>query len=135
MEHEGCYGCGCLARRLADAQATVEALQRERDEAYRQGFADALEKVAREFQDKGFCSTDDIGVVEVQAFLDTRHVHYEECHGVNPLQSELDALKALVRAAVERWRAQTNVKEGISFRMAMKELEATLDATTLEEAT
>ena len=27
MEHEGCYGCGCLARRLSDAQATVEALQ------------------------------------------------------------------------------------------------------------
>ena len=27
MEHEGCYGCGCLARRLADAQATVMAQQ------------------------------------------------------------------------------------------------------------
>jgi hypothetical protein len=31
MEHEGCYGCGCLARRLADVQATVEALQQDRD--------------------------------------------------------------------------------------------------------
>ena len=87
-----------LAQRYRQLERQVEALQRERDEAYRQGFADALEKVAREFQDKGFCSTDDIGVVEVQAFLDTRHVHYEECHGVNPLQSELDALQALVRA-------------------------------------
>ena len=46
------------------------------------------------------------------------------------LQTELTQLQALVRAAVERWRAQTNVKEGISFRMAMKALEATLDATT-----
>jgi predicted nucleic acid-binding Zn-ribbon protein len=37
MEHEGCYGCGCLARRLADVQATVEALQaqlREGEAAY-----------------------------------------------------------------------------------------------------
>jgi multidrug resistance efflux pump len=46
------------------------------------------------------------------------------------LREQLTQLQALVRAAVERWRAQTNVEEGISFRMAMKELEATLDAMT-----
>lgn len=49
---------------------------------------------------------------------------------VEALQRENAQLKALVRTAVERWRAQTNVKEGISFRMAMKALEATLGATT-----
>lgn len=38
------------------------------------------------------------------------------------------ALLGLVRTACERWRAQTNAQEGISFRMAMKELEASLPA-------
>ena len=35
-------------------------------------------------------------------------------------------LRGLVRTACERWRAQTNAQEGISFRMSMKELDATL---------
>lgn len=51
------------------------------------------------------------------------------------LMSRYDSLQAdharvlgLVRTACERWRAQTNAQEGISFRMAMKELEASLPA-------
>lgn len=35
-------------------------------------------------------------------------------------------LRGLVETACQRWRAQTNAQEGISFRMAMKDLEAAL---------
>jgi hypothetical protein len=92
-------------------------------------------------------------VVEVQAFLDTRHVHYEECHGVNPLQSELDALKATMRALPSgssmmrtdfvngKWRVWDDLGEATllgefknsdhaqAYR-AMVKHRATLDATT-----
>lgn len=44
------------------------------------------------------------------------------------LQADHAHLLGLVRTACERWRAQTNAEEGISFRMAMKELEASLPA-------
>ena len=42
------------------------------------------------------------------------------------LRDERDRLRTRALTAVERWRAQTNVKEGIAFRMAMKALEAAL---------
>jgi hypothetical protein len=48
-------------------------------EKFRKGFCAALEKVAAEFHDKEFRYGETIGADEVQAFLDTRHVHYEEC--------------------------------------------------------
>lgn len=44
------------------------------------------------------------------------------------LQADHARVLGLVRTACERWRAQTNAQEGISFRMAMKELEASLPA-------
>lgn len=45
----------------------------------RETWVKALQKVAQDFHDKAFLSTEMIGVVEVQAFLDSRHVHYPEC--------------------------------------------------------
>jgi hypothetical protein len=42
------------------------------------GFRAALEKVAQDWADKGFRSHDEVQSIEVQAFLDSRHVHYPE---------------------------------------------------------
>ena len=89
----GTVGISCSCR---VGQQQVEALQRERVKAlkadpYKQGFADALEKVASDWASKEFRGHDEIQGAEVQAFLDTRHVHYEECRGVKPLQTALDA--------------------------------------------
>lgn len=122
-----------------DAQATVEALQRERDE---------WERKCREL-----CQAHGVLLIEhydVKKALDAERGKVENLeHKIqargglaliddarakaglyDQLETHLEQLQALVRAAVERWRAQTNVKEGISFRMAMKALEATLNATT-----
>ena len=46
------------------------------------------------------------------------------------LREQNRVLRQFASTAVERWRAQTNVKEGISFRMAMKALESALTATS-----
>jgi predicted RNA-binding Zn-ribbon protein involved in translation (DUF1610 family) len=48
-------------------------------DAERRGFLAALEKVANEWHGKEFRYGEQIGCDEVQAFLDTRHVHYPEC--------------------------------------------------------
>ena len=60
-------------------------------------------------------------------------------YGVGPdqptyaqLREQNRVLRQFASTAVERWRAQTNVKEGISFRMAMKALESALTATSQE---
>ena len=86
-----------------DAQATIAALQARVQELeadpYKQGFADALEKVASDWASKEFRGHDEIQSCEVQAFLDTRHVHYEECRGVKPLQSQLTQRTAELEAA------------------------------------
>ena len=66
-----------------------------------------------------------------------RHLHAESCvlsregeeapkSELQALRDERDRLRTRALTAVERWRAQTNVKEGIAFRMAMKALEAAL---------
>ena len=49
---------------------------------------------------------------------------------VDTLREQNRVLRQFASTAVERWRAQTNVKEGISFRMAMKALESALTATS-----
>jgi hypothetical protein len=51
--------------------------QFERD-AERRGFCAALEKVANDWRERGFRTHDEIQSIEVQAFLDSRHVHYPE---------------------------------------------------------
>jgi len=89
--------------KAADAQATIAALQARVQELesdpYKQGFADALEKVASDWASKEFRGHDEVQGVEVQAFLDTRHVHYEECRGVKPLQSQLTQHTSELEAA------------------------------------
>ena len=66
-----------------------------------------------------------------------RHMHAESCalsregeeapkSELQALREERDRLRTRALTAVERWRAQTNVKEGIAFRMAMKALETAL---------
>lgn len=60
---------------------------------YKQGFIDALEKVAQDFANKGLRSQDEMSACEIQAFLDTRHVHYEECRGAKPLQQTVERLE------------------------------------------
>lgn len=81
--------------RVNERYATIAALQ---VDPYKQGFIDALEKVASDWASKEFRGHDEIQSVEVQAFLDTRHVHYEECRGMKPLQSQLTRLRDLVGA-------------------------------------
>ena len=54
---------------------------------YQQGFKDALTKVANEWASKSFRGHDEIQSCEVQAFLDTRHVHYEECRKQPPTRT------------------------------------------------
>jgi hypothetical protein len=47
----------------------------------------------------------------------------------------LAALQQLVEGAVQRWQAQTNAQEGVSFELAMKDLEAaTLTAQDAKDA-
>ena len=53
-------------------------------------------------------------------------------HENKQLREQNRVLRQFASTAVERWRAQTNVKEGISFRMAMKALESALTATSQE---
>lgn len=54
----------------------------------------------------------------------------EQQSELTQLREQSRVLRHLASTAVELWRAQTNVKEGISFRMAMKALEAALTATS-----
>ena len=51
-------------------------------------------------------------------------------HENKQLREQNRVLRQFASTAVERWRAQTNVKEGISLRMAMKALESALTATS-----
>ena len=52
-----------------------------RDEEYRKAYVDALTKVAMDWQEKvkDWGHNSDVVIIEVQAFLDSRHVHYPEC--------------------------------------------------------
>lgn len=129
---------------LADAQATIAALQAqvkelERD-PYKQGFIDALEKVASDWASKEFRGHDEIQSCEVQAFLDTRHVHYEECRGVKPLQSQLTQRTAELEAATrERDEAAKDRDDWITSWRALQRhnerIEAELERVRGELAT
>ena len=81
---------------VAALQARVKELE---SDPYKQGFIDALGKVGSDWASKEFRGHDEIQSCEVQAFLDTRHVHYEECRGVKPLQSQLTQRTAELEAA------------------------------------
>jgi len=111
---------------VAALQGQVRELERDR---YKQGFADALEKVASDWASKEFRGHDEIQSCEVQAFLDTRHVHYEECRGVKPLQSQLTQRTAELEAATrERDEAAKDRDDWITSWRALQRYNERIEA-------
>jgi hypothetical protein len=73
------FECMCDADlSLADMQWLRRAINTVEREAERRGFCAALAKVANDWRERGFRTHDEIQSIEVQAFLDSRHVHYPE---------------------------------------------------------
>jgi hypothetical protein len=60
-------------------EAIIECIEQALAEAERRGCKKALAKVAQDWRERGFRTHDEIQAIEVQAFLDSRHVHYPEC--------------------------------------------------------
>lgn len=80
--YPGTVTAGEAAQHLYDAAVKAnDALTTEAARVRGETWREALEKVANDWASKGFCGHDEIQSIEVQAFLDTRHVHYPECRG------------------------------------------------------
>ena len=61
-----------------DATREIERLEGENKELFTAVWRVALEKVAQDFYDSFGHSGSEINIIEVQAFLDSRIVHYPE---------------------------------------------------------
>ena len=74
-----------LETNMLAATATVASLENRLADVERERatearvWREALNKVAQDFHDSYRYAGPEIGYIEVQAFLDSRHVHYPEC--------------------------------------------------------
>mgnify|MGYP000938616492 FL=1 len=147
VDDEGNY-CGLIPSengsvvKYADAQATVEALQRERDEAnlYRDQARANQESLAA-------CVDRDVRKIkDLQAALDAEREKVKGLHEITKvicahccepmeipskavLQTQLTQLKALVRDFIEAWD-HDGEPNAVAYEGVVERARATLDATT-----
>ena len=123
-----------VAKDAMAAKEQVAALQAERDE-YKTMYAcltgETYDNPIADLQSQLTQRTAELERVRGElGKMQAKHPE-DSCYGALPqLREQNRVLRQFASTAVERWRAQTNVKEGISFRMAMKALESALTAAS-----